>query len=48
MSILPKTGSVLTTSTKSSIVALLQDYNVVSVTPEVIDLEITKIVLTGC
>ena len=46
MSILPKTGTILTTSTKSSIVTLLQDYNVVSVTPEVIDLETTKIVLT--
>ena len=46
MSILPRTGTVLTTSTKSSIVTLLQDYNVVSVTPEVIDLEITKVVPT--
>ena len=46
LSILPKTGTVLTTSTKASIVTLLQDYNVVSVTPEVIDLEITKIVPT--
>jgi len=44
LSILPKTGTVLTTSTKASIVTLLQDYNVVSVTPEVIDLEITKVV----
>ena len=44
MSILPKTGTILTTSTKTSIVTLLQDYNVVSVTPEVIDLEITKII----
>ena len=46
LSILPKTGTVLTTSTKASIVTLLQDYNVVSVTPEVIDLEITKVVPT--
>ena len=33
-------------SLKSSIVNLLQDYNVVSVTPEVIDLETTKVVPT--
>ena len=46
MSILPKTGTVLTTSTKADIVNLLQDYNVVSVTPEVIDLEITKVIPT--
>ena len=46
ISILPKTGTTLTTSTKASIVNLLQDYNVVSTTPEVIDLEITKIVPT--
>ena len=46
ISILPKTGTVLTTSTKASIVSLLQDYNVVSVTPEVIDLETTKVVPT--
>ena len=46
ISILPKTGSVLTTSTKASIVNLLQDYNVVSVTPEIIDLETTKIIPT--
>ena len=46
ISILPKTGSVLTTSTKSSIVSLLQNYNVVSVTPEIIDLETTKIIPT--
>ena len=46
LSILPKTGTVLTTATKASIVSLLQDYNVVSVTPEVIDLEITKVVPT--
>ena len=46
ISILPNTGSVLTTSTKLSIVTLLQDYNVVSVTPEVIDLETTKVIST--
>ena len=44
ISILPKTGTTLTTSTKASIVTLLQDYNVVSVTPEVIDLETTKVI----
>ena len=46
ISILPNTGTTLTTSTKASIVNLLQDYNVVSITPEVIDLETTKIVPT--
>ena len=46
ISILPNTGTVLTTSTKASIVTLLQDYNVVSVTPEVIDLETTKVIPT--
>ena len=46
ISILPNTGTVLTTSTKASIVNLLQDYNVVSITPEVIDLETTKVVPT--
>ena len=45
-SILPKTGTTLTTSTKASIVTQLQDYNVVSITPELIDLQITKIVPT--
>ena len=46
ISILPKTGSTLTTATKTSIITLLQDYNVVSVTPELVDLETTKIVPT--
>ena len=46
ISILPNTGTALTTSTKASIVTLLKDYNVVSVTPEVIDLETTKVVPT--
>ena len=46
ISILPNTGTVLTTSTKSSIVNLLTEYNVVSVTPVVIDLETTKIIPT--
>ena len=46
ISILPNTGTVLTTSTKSSIVNLLTDYNVVSVTPVVIDLETTKVIPT--
>ena len=46
ISILPKTGLTLTTSTKASIVTLLQDYNVVSITPELIDLETTQIVPT--
>ena len=46
VSILPNTGTVLTTSTKASIVNLLQDYNVVSVTPVFVDLETTKIIPT--
>ena len=46
ISILPKTGSTLTTATKTSIITLLQDYNVVSVTPELVDLETTKVVPT--
>ena len=46
ISILPNTGTTLTSSTKASIVNLLQDYNVVSITPEVIDLETTKVVPT--
>ena len=46
ISILPKTGLTLTTSTKASIVTLLQDYNVVSITPELVDLETTQIVPT--
>ena len=46
VSILPNTGTVLTTSTKASIVNLLQDYNVVSVTPFIVDLETTKIIPT--
>ena len=44
ISILPKTGTTLTTSTKADIVTLLQDYNVVSITPELLDLETTKVV----
>ena len=46
ISILPKTGTTLTTSTKSDIVTLLQDYNVVSVTPELVDLETTQVIPT--
>ena len=46
ISILPKTGLTLTTSTKASIITLLQDYNVVSITPELVDLETTQIVPT--
>jgi len=46
LSILPKTGTTLTTSTKASIVTLLQDYNVVSVTPELVDLETTQVIPT--
>jgi len=46
ISILPKTGLTLTTSTKASIITSLQEYNVVSITPELVDLETTQIVPT--
>ena len=46
ISILPKAGVSITTSTKTSIVTSLQDYNVVSITPELVDLETTKIIPT--
>ena len=46
ISILPKAGVSITTSTKTSIVNSLQDYNVVSITPELVDLETTKIIPT--
>ena len=46
ISILPKTGGTLTTSTKNSIVTLLQDYNVASITPELLDPTTTKVIPT--
>ena len=44
ISIRPKAGNTLTASTKTSIINSLEDYNVASVTPEIIDPETTKIV----
>jgi len=44
ISIQPKTGSTLTTSVKTSIVKQLDDYNVVSTTPEIVDPETTSII----
>ena len=46
ISILPKSGVSITTSTKTSITSSLQEYNVVSITPELVDLETTKIIPT--
>jgi hypothetical protein len=47
ISILPLSGSTLTAATKSSIVTQLKKYNVASVRPEIIDPEITKILITS-
>ena len=44
ISIRPKAGNTLTESTKTSIINSLEDYNVASVTPEIVDPETTKIV----
>jgi len=46
ISIIPKTGSTLTTSTKTEIVNLLDSYNVASITPVIVDAETTKIIPT--
>tara|TARA_Y100000310_G_scaffold338895_1_gene429843 strand:- start:805 stop:2700 length:1896 start_codon:yes stop_codon:yes gene_type:complete len=46
ISIRPKAGNTLTESTKTSIVTSLEDYNVASVTPVILDPETTKIVPT--
>jgi len=46
ISIRPKAGNTLTESTKSSIVTALENYNVVSVTPVILDPETTKIIPT--
>ena len=43
-SIKPKTGNVLTTATKNSIVSSLKDYKVASVTVEIVDPETIKII----
>ena len=44
ISIRPKAGNTLTASTKTSIINSLEDYNVASITPEIVDPETTKIV----
>ena len=46
ISIRPKAGNTLTESTKTSIVSTLENYNVVSVTPVILDPETTKIIPT--
>jgi hypothetical protein len=46
ISIRPKAGNTLTESTKTSIVTSLEDYNIASVTPVILDPETTKIVPT--
>jgi len=43
----PSSGSTLTNSTKNSIITALKPYNVASVRPEIIDPEITKIILNS-
>jgi hypothetical protein len=44
ISIRPKTGSKLTTSTKLAIIDALDDYKVASITPVILDPEITKVI----
>ena len=46
ISIRPKAGNTLTQSTKTTIVDALEDYNIASVTPVILDPETTKIVPT--
>lgn len=46
ISIRPKAGNTLTESTKNSIVTSLENYNVASVTPVILDPETTKIIPT--
>ena len=46
ISIRPKAGNTLTQATKNSIITSLENYNVASVTPEIIDPETTKIIPT--
>ena len=46
ISIRPKAGNTLTQSTKTTIVNALEDYNIASVTPVILDPETTKIVPT--
>jgi hypothetical protein len=46
ISIRPKAGNTLTESTKASIISSLEDYNVASITPVILDPETTKIIPT--
>ena len=46
IAIKPKSGSSLTDATKQSIVTSLKKFNVASVTPEIVDPEITNVLLT--
>ena len=45
IAIRPKSGSTLTETTKNSIVTSLKTFNVASVTPQIVDPEITNILL---
>ena len=47
IAIKPTSGSTLTTQTKADIVSQLKEYNVASVTPQIVDPEITSIVLNS-
>ncbi len=47
IAIRPKSGSTLTETTKNSIVTSLKTFNVASVTPQIVDPEITNILLTS-
>ena len=47
ISVYPKTGSNLTTATKNSIVTSLKNYSIGSVTPVILDPEVTYILLTS-
>ena len=44
ISIRPQAGNILTEATKSSIITSLEEYNVVSITPVILDPETTKII----
>ena len=46
ISIRPKTGSTLTTTTKNQIISSLKKYNVASITPVIVDPEILQLVLS--
>jgi len=46
ISIRPKTGSSLTTTTKNQIITSLKNYNVASITPVIVDPEILQLVLS--